>query len=450
MHSTGDSSVPCMIYGTDFDHVQRTMAWKLFYNILVVPAMWCAFQCAGFFNKKIRRGIEGRQDLLNNIKKDVNFLRGHHRLWFHSSSLGEFEQAKPIIASIKQSHPEIGIIATFFSPSGYEHSKSYKLADVISYLPFDSYRQVDSFVDIVQPTAVIMVRYDVWPNLIWALDKRKIPVMIANATMKKNSIRKIFLVRQFHRALYNCFSSILTVSDSDRTSFGDFHLSHPVVETIGDTRFDQVKTRSDEAAKKNILPNRIVKGKKIFIVGQSWEADDNVVLPVLFKIQKRMPELLTILVPHEPTVEHLEQVENRLEGQTSFIRFSEMNQYAGEKVILVDSVGILVPLYKYAHVAYVGGSFRQGVHNVLEPAAFSLPVVFGPKHTNSQEAVTLAGQGGGFVVEDEKELYRILRTLLENESKRLEAGKKARHLVDKNLGATERFLKHLMPLFVPR
>ncbi len=426
------------------------MAWKLFYNILIVPAMWCAFQCAGFFNKKIRRGIRGRQDLLKNITEEINRLGAHHRLWFHSSSLGEFEQAKPIISSIKRLHPDVNIIATFFSPSGYEHSTSYKLADIISYLPFDSYRRVNSFVDIVQPTTVIMVRYDVWPNLIWALHKRHIPVMIANATMKKNSIRKIFLVRQFHRALYNCFSFILTVSDNDKTSFSDFLLSRPTVATIGDTRFDQVKIRSDEAAKKHILPNRIIKGKKIFVVGQSWEADDNVVLPVIFKIQKRTPDLLTILVPHEPTVEHLEQVEYHLEGRTSFIRFSELNQYAGEKVILVDSVGILVPLYKYAHVAYVGGSFRQGVHNVLEPAAFSLPVLYGPKHTNSQEAVALAQQGGGFVIEDEKDLYRILRTLLENESKRIEAGKKARLLVDKNLGATERFLKYLTPLLESR
>ncbi len=423
------------------------MAWKLFYNVLIVPAMWCAFQCAGFFNEKIRRGIRGRENLMKSIQGKVNRLGAHQRLWFHSSSLGEFEQAKPIIAAIKRLHPDVNIIATFFSPSGYEHSASFKLADIISYLPFDSYRHVNNFVDIVQPSAVIMVRYDVWPNLIWALHKRNIPVMIANATMKKNSIRKIMLVRQFHRALYNCFSFILTVSDSDKASFGDFALSHPAVETIGDTRFDQVKIRSDEAAKKQILPNRIAKGKKIFVVGQSWEADDNVILPVLFKLQKRMPDLLTILVPHEPTVEHLEQVEYRLEGQTSFIRFSAMNQYAGEKVILVDSVGILVSLYKYAHVAYVGGSFRQGVHNVLEPAAFSLPVLYGPKHTNSQEAVALAQQGGGFVVEDEKELYRILRTLLENESKRSEAGKKARFLVEKNLGATERFLKYLTPLF---
>jgi 3-deoxy-D-manno-octulosonic-acid transferase len=264
--------------------------------------------------------------------------------------------------------------------------------------------------------------------------------------MKKNSPRKILFVRQFHRSLYDCLSYILTVSDSDRLSFDDFKLSHPVIESIGDTRFDQVNMRRDEAAKKHILPDRIVERKKVFVVGQSWDADDNVVLPVVFKLQEVMPDLLTILVPHEPTIEHLEQVEYRLEGRTSFIRFSEMNQYNNEKVILIDSVGVLVPLYRYAHIAYVGGSFRQGVHNVLEPAAFSLPVLYGPKHTNSQEAIALTHSGGGFVVEDEKDLYRILRTLLDNEAKRIEAGKKARQLVEQNLGATERFLKYLMPL----
>ncbi len=426
------------------------MIWQLIYNSIIVPVMWCTFQCAGLFNEKIRRGIRGRKDLLKTIQEDVDRLGTDQRLWFHSSSLGEFEQAKPIIAAIKRLHPATRIIATFFSPSGYEHSKSYKLADIISYLPFDSYGNVNKFVDIIQPAAVIMVRYDVWPNLIWALHKRKIPIMIANATMKKNSARKIFLLRQFHRALYNCFSSILTVSENDRASFNDFHLSRPLVASVGDTRFDQVKIRRDEAAKKHILAHRIVRGKKVFVVGQSWDADDNVVFPVLFKLQKRMADLLTIIVPHEPTVEHLEQIELHLEGHTSFVRFSEMNQYAGEKVILVDSVGILVPLYKYADVVYVGGSFRQGVHNVLEPAAFAVPVVYGPKHTNSQEAVALAEQGGGFVVEDEKELYRILRTLFENETKRIDAGKKARYLVDKNLGATDRFLEYLAPLFQPR
>jgi 3-deoxy-D-manno-octulosonic-acid transferase len=422
------------------------MIWQFFYNVIIVPLMWSVFHLGGFFNDKIRRGIMGRRHLLQSIEAEVRHLSSNHRIWFHSSSLGEFEQAKPIIAAIKKINPDIIIIATFFSPSGYEHSKSYKPANIISYLPFDSRRQASRFVDIVQPTVVVMVRYDVWPNVLWALKKRNIPTMIANATMKKRSSRKIFLARQFHRSLYDCLSYILTVSNNDRLSFDDFKLSGPIIESIGDTRFDQVKMRRDEAAKKHIFSNRILKGKKIFVVGQSWDADDNVVLPVLFKLQGKMPNLLTILVPHEPTIEHLEQLEYRLEGQTSFIRFSEMNQYKDEKVILIDSVGVLVPLYRYAHIAYVGGSFRQGVHNVLEPAAFAIPVIYGPKHTNSQEAVALAQQGGGFVVDDEKDLYRVLRTLFDNEAKRIEAGKKARQLVEENLGATERFLKYLMPL----
>ena len=421
------------------------MLWKLLYNFLIVPMMWCAFHLGGFFNDKIRRGIRGRKDILKHTKEEVGRLQPGLRIWFHSSSMGEFEQAKPIIAAIKRLDPSINIIATFFSPSGYEHSRTYKPADIISYLPFDSRRQVTAFIDILQPTAVIMVRYDVWPNMIWALKERNIPTMIANATMKANSSRKLFLIRQFHRALYDCLTNILTVSEADRLSFGDFGLTHPVIKAIGDSRFDQVAMRSNDAAKKEMLADRIVKRKKVFVVGQSWEADENVVLPVVLKLQESIPELLTILVPHEPTVEHLEEVEYRLEGQTTHIRFSEINQYAGEKVILIDSVGVLVPLYRYADVAFVGGSFRQGVHNVLEPAAFSLPVVYGPKHTNSQEAVTLAKQGGGFIVENDKELYRILRTLLSNESKRTDAGKRARRLVEESLGASERFLKYLTP-----
>ncbi|HTR82707.1 MAG TPA: glycosyltransferase N-terminal domain-containing protein, partial [Bacteroidota bacterium] len=307
------------------------MAWKFFYNVIVVPSMWCGFHIAGFFNKKIRTGIDGRENLIDSVGAKVGQLRGKYRVWFHSSSLGEFEQAKPIISAIKRSRPDVDIIATFFSPSGYEHSKTYKLADVISYLPFDSRKEVAQFVDIVHPTVVVMVRYDVWPNLIWTLKEKKIPTMIANATMPKRSLRKMFVARQFHRALYNCLSVILSVSEEDTRSFGDFGLSSPLIESIGDSRFDQVRTRRDDALRKQLLSDRITSGKKIFIIGQSWDADDAIVLPALWKLQELMPHLLTILVPHEPTVEHLEQIEYRLEGRSSFIRFSEMNDYKNEK-----------------------------------------------------------------------------------------------------------------------
>jgi 3-deoxy-D-manno-octulosonic-acid transferase len=415
------------------------------YNIFIVPMLWIVFNLAGLVNKKVKIGIEGRKILFHQLTLDVDKLNTSPRIWFHASSLGEFEQAKPIISSLKKKYPAVNIVVTFFSPSGYENSKNYKLASIISYIPFDSYSNVHKFLNIIKPDVAIMVRYDIWPNMIFALSKHGIPTMIANATMQKNSVRKIPAVMQFHRSLYNCFSQILTVSEKDRESFVEFGTTIPAITSIGDTRFDQVMMRSEDARQKNLLSSLMTENKKIFIVGQSWGEDDDVVLPVLFKLQKIEPQLLTIIVPHEPTMEHLEELESKLEGSISSIRFSEMNNYNNEKVILIDSIGILVALYKYASVVYIGGSFKQGVHNVLEPAVFGNPVVYGPRHVNSQEAIELARLGGGFVIENDKELYRTLRTLLSSETERTGAGNISKSFVLDNCGATERFLHYLDP-----
>lgn len=417
----------------------------IFYNTIVVPLLWILFRIGGIVNKKIRIGIEGREHLFEQLSENVVKLQGQSRFWFHASSLGEFEQAKPIIASIKKRYPGIDIIATFFSPSGFINSKNYRLANIVSYIPFDTRTNAKQFLDIIRPTVAIMVRYDIWPNIIYALQKKQIPSFIANATMSEHSLRKLPIALQFHRNLYNSFTQILTVSKSDQTAFQSFGTTIPIIKTIGDTRFDQVIMRSDDARQKYLLAASVIESKKIFIVGQSWPEDDDIILPVILKMQRLEPSLLTIIVPHEPTIEHLEELESKLEGDMSFIRFSEMNNYNNENIILIDSVGVLVALYKYAHVVYVGGSFRQGIHNVLEPAVFGIPVIYGPKHTNSQEAIELVKRGGGFVVENEKDLYRILRTLLDNSTLRSKAGSIAETFVRENCGATERFLQLLEP-----
>lgn len=419
--------------------------FQIGYNFFVIPLLWISFHVGGLINKKIRTGINGRKHLFEQLTNSTIALTISPRLWFHASSLGEFEQAKPIISLLKKKYPSINIIVTFFSPSGFENSKNYKLANIISYIPFDSYTKVDNFLNIIKPDVAIMVRYDIWPNMIFSLKRKSIPTMLANATMQQNSSRKFPLIFQFHKILYNCFTHILTVSKDDERSFRDFETTAPLIASIGDTRFDQVLSRSIDARQKNLLNTSVIDNKKIFIVGQSWGEDDDVIIPVLFKIQKLEPNLLTIIVPHEPTIEHLEELESKLDKNISFIRFSEMNNYNNEKVILIDSVGILVALYKYAHVVYIGGSFRQGIHNVLEPAVFGIPVVFGPKHTNSQEAVELARLGGGFIVENEKELYRTLRTLLDNDHVRTTASTISKEFVSDNCGATERFLHYLEP-----
>ena len=342
--------------------------WSIIYSYLAIPMLWIVFRIMGFFNAKVRRGIAGRKELFDQLARHTDGLRPGKRVWFHSSSMGEFEQAKPIIAALRQRILDIRVIVTFYSPSGYEHSRKYPHADIISYIPFDTRSGARRFLDLVRPDAAIMVRYDIWPNHIWELQKRGIPTMIANATMRRQTERRIPLVRSFHHYVYNAIDDILTVSKNDVEAFGFFHLTHPKIEAIGDTRYDQVSIRSIEARKHAILPGTVVINKKVFVIGSSWPEDEQVILPALFRLQEGIPELLTILVPHEPTEDHVEQLERELNGSITYIRFSDLNEYRGERVIVVDSIGILLKLYAYAHVAYIGGSFRQGIHNVLEAA----------------------------------------------------------------------------------
>ena len=381
--------------------------------------------------------------MMERLAAGVSNLKARNRIWFHTSSLGEFEQAKPIIAALRQRYDDIDIVASFFSPSGFEHSKTYKLASLITYIPFDSGSAARQFLDLLKPTVAVMVRYDIWPNHVWELKRRGIPIYIANATLRNGSVRLWPFIRNFHHYLYDNLLSILTVSEEDAKAFHRFNLSHPRIEPIGDTRYDQVWQRSIEARAKHLIPASVLRRKKVFVVGSSWEEDDEVVIPSFLRIAREDQHTLMILVPHEPTIETLERLEAKSNHGLRFIRFSDLNDYSGENVILVDSIGILTALYQYAHVAYVGGSFRQGVHNVLEPAVYGIPVLIGPKYENSQEALALVQRGGAFVVRDQENCYTTLRRLLDDKIVRDRAGKNSANLVKENIGATERFIAHL-------
>ena len=420
------------------------MFWQFFYNCVVVPLGWLGFRIAGLLNPKVSRGIRGRKGLFGDLEAQVRTLDpASKRIWFHSSSLGEFEQAKPIIAELKRRHPGIKIIVSFFSPSGYEHSKNYKFADVIAYIPFDSHRNASRFLRLIRPTALVMLRYDVWPNHLWAAQRNNVPTFIASATLRSKTARSVPVIHQFFKMLYNSVDYILTVSPEDRRIFESLHLQHPVLEVIGDTRYDQVLQRCAESKSRPLLAPGIISGKRVFVIGSSWSDDEQRLLPACTQLIAHDPDMLVIIVPHEPTVEHLEQLETQLNGTATFIRFSAINDYRGEQFIIVDSVGLLMPLYQYATVAYVGGSFGGGVHNVLEPAVYHVPILFGPHHGNSQEAVRLEQQGAAFSVNDTEEIVLSLRQLFEHETLRTQAGEKAQSLVAASAGATERFLSYL-------
>lgn len=415
--------------------------WLFFYNIFVVPFFYLYLKIGGLVNQKIRKGLSGRKRVFEELILNALSIDKTKRLvWFHSSSLGEFEQAKPIIQSIKTNR-DINILVTFFSPSGYENSRKYPYADLVSYLPFDSQSNAEKFMKIVHPDLAVLMRYDIWPNIIWAIEKYKIPTFLVDATMKPKSLRKLPVIKSFHKFLFKGITRILSVSESDAKGFKEFGCTDLQVKAVGDTRFDRVYERSIKAKEKNLINEEIYRGKKIFVAGSIWEADNENIFPAINKLNKFDKDILFIVVPHEPTLINLERIENEFSGFMNTVRFSHLNNYKDEPIIIVDSIGILLTLYTYADVAYVGGGFKQNVHNVLEAAVYGIPVLFGPKIDNSQEAKELANRGGGIIVNDKKNTYKSLRKLFASEEMRQSKGKIAHQFVRENLGATQKILQ---------
>lgn len=289
--------------------------WSLVYNILFLPALYLLIKFAGLFNNKVRRGIAGRKRLFEELILSTNALNRTGKLvWFHSASLGEFEQAKPIINKLKL-EKKLTILITFFSPSGYDNSRKYPYADLISYLPFDTKNNVDKFVRIVKPDLFVMIRYDIWPNLIWNLKKANIPSCIVDATMKKNSSRALPIIKSFHKTLFGDILKILTISEADAEAFKLFNCDDDIVKVVGDTRFDRVYQKSIIARDKKLIHSSVLAGKKVFVAGSTWEQDEEVILPAFLKLVKYDKDVLMIIAPHEPNLLHLEKIENEFEGK---------------------------------------------------------------------------------------------------------------------------------------
>jgi 3-deoxy-D-manno-octulosonic-acid transferase len=417
--------------------------WIIVYNVIVVPSLYLILNAAGWFNKKVKRGVAGRKRIFEELILNAAALDKSKRLiWFHSSSMGEFEQAKPIIEELKKDKT-INILVTFFSPSGYENSRKYPFADLISYIPFDTYANTKKFITIVRPDLAIIMRYDYWPNMIWAMKNFKVPSFIVDATMKSDSSRKLFFVKNFHKILFRDITKILTVSEADANGFKVFGCTGDQLSVVGDTRFDRVYMKSVTAKEKNLIKYDILKNKKVFVAGSTWEMDEEVIFPAFITIAKYDKDIIFIVAPHEPTLLHLEKIENEFSGKLKTIRFSFLNNYKDERVIIIDSIGILLTLYTYADAAFIGGSFKQGIHNVLEAAVYGIPVMFGPRIEGSQEAKQLLKLGGGILIKNRSEAYRRIRNLFSDKEYRDTKGKICLQYVQENLGATAKILKEI-------
>lgn len=424
--------------------------WYYLYDAVGVPLLYAGFSLGALTNGKIRRGIRGRKDFFQKLEQGILDLpRGGPRFWIHSSSMGEFEQAKPLIERLKERFAAGSVVVSFFSPSAFEHVQEYRGADHLCYLPFDSRRRSEKFISLIRPDVAIVVRHDFWPNHLYQLKKRGIPAVLINCSVHSQISYRLPLSLQVHRFLYSFFDLILTGSQETKDFCEMYRLGKGRVEFVGDTRYDQVVRRAKEA-ERIVAPLRNLKGRrKCFVLGSTWPSDEEILFGALARLFRKGVEVWVVLVPHEPTKERLVQIEERLSalGLRSY-RFSDLD--AGKRgdgeVLIVDRVGILASLYALGELSFVGGGFGSGVHNVLEPAALGKVVLFGPRHKNSYEAGQLKKRGVGFVVNSSEELYGLLLSFLKDSHRLGEKGKMAADLVRENVGATERIVDRLEDL----
>ncbi len=424
------------------------MFWQFIYNTLVVPAMFIGFHGAQCCNPKIREGIKGRKNVFAELRNQLRTARPLEKtVWFHFTSVGEFEQAKPLIEAI---YAETRIVLTFFSPSVAPNVRSYAYVDAAVYFPLDTQRNAERLIRLIEPTLIVFSKFDIWPNLVWTSSKGGIPIIVAAGTLHAESKRLSRFVRPFFRSVHRHIRVHCAISESDAARFQELcSPTHEIVVT-GDTRYEQVYRRATAVdPDTEFFYGQGSLKRPILIAGSTYTEDESVLLAAYQQLRARIPKNFPhlILVPHEPTPERIKEIRGHLERAGLAYRcFSELTpdrDLSAMDVLVVDKVGLLAKLYGVADITFVGGSFRGRVHNVMEPAAMGKPVVFGPTVQNAHEASLLVDRGGAKLVHNAQQLARMIEVWLKDNRARVTAGNIGRQLIAENLGAVRRTLVHL-------
>lgn len=385
---------------------------------------------AALFNKKAALWTGGRGHWKGAL---AHFSRSDKVVWFHCASVGEFEQARPIMESLKKSRPDIGIAVTFFSPSGYEVRKDYKYADVVTYLPTDTPANARRFLDALRPDIALFVKYDFWFNFMNELHRRHIPGAVISAYIPDEHWLLKWPGSVFIRRLGQ-FDRLFLQDRQSEANLARFGLNKTIV--CGDTRIDRVLANRQEpwSAPKT---EAFCRGRKVLVIGSNWPKDDDVLLPV---ISTHLDRWAVIVAPHEMHDAQWLRWSGLFGGQ--IVRWSELEtaNLDGKNVLYVDTIGVLSKLYRFATVAYIGGGFSGGIHNTLEAAVYGVPVIFGPDNRRFLEAQQLKAIGVGFEVNDDTSLARMLDHFDEAEKALQEIPGKAEQFFRSQQGASERIL----------
>jgi 3-deoxy-D-manno-octulosonic-acid transferase len=405
----------------------------LVYN-LSISVLSIIYRLAALFNTKAYAFVSGRTNIFSTLKSAFE-KSTPSPVWIHCASLGEFEQGRPIIEALKKSDPQLKILLTFFSPSGYEVRKNYALADYVFYLPWDTATNAKRFLDITKPRMAIFIKYEFWYHYSKELKNRNIPLVSACSIFRPEQIFFKWY-GQFYRKILKNFTYFFVQNETSIALLRNIEIEN--CSLVGDTRFDRVYdiTRQAEEIEKakNFKAN-----EKTFVIGSLWPEDLEVLAPF---INSHAPAIKFIIAPHEISEKFLSQIEQSLNTKT--IRYSQqIENIDNYSVLLIDNIGMLSRLYRYGEFAYVGGAFGKGLHNILEAACYGVPVFFGNKNYKKfQEANELIMRGGAYAVADYEELKTQFELLIKLPASFLLACEVTRTYVQENLGATSKIVTY--------
>ena len=395
------------------------------------------------FLPKAKLWWEGRINWETRLNEALTAKRAPNQttIWVHSASLGEFEQGRPLMESIKKEHPEVFILLTFFSPSGYEIRKNYPNADLVVYLPADLKGNARKFIQIVRPHLAIFVKYEFWYNYLQELHMQQVPIWLIAAVFR--------LQQPFFRAwgawylkILRGFNHFFVQNQESADLLQRFNLSQFTI--AGDPRVDRVLQIAAEA-KQFPLVEAFKQQSQVFMVGSSWEPDEEI-MGTFWQEEALLNNWKMIIAPHEITESHLVQVEAKFGGQcVRYSKFDPANHFE-YPVLIIDNIGMLSALYRYADLAYIGGGFGTGIHNTLEPMAFGLPVIFGPKHQKFTEAVAVLELGGAKTIQTSADLIEAFRNFTDPTNKAKASAAVSNYMLQ-NRGATGKIMSRLKEQF---
>ena len=390
---------------------------------------------ASLFNKKVKKMWAGERQAVKVLKEKVDPEARY--IWFHAASLGEFEQGRPLIEHLRETHPEYKILLTFFSPSGYEVRKNYEGADIICYLPLDTIRNARRFLRAVKPVMAFFIKYEFWYNYLHILQHRGVPTYSVSSIFRPDQIFFQWYGRQYGRVL-KCFTHFFVQNMESKALLAKLGITD--VDVVGDTRFDRVLQIKEASKQLPIVEQFTAHAQKVFVAGSSWLPDEEIFIKY-FDIHK---DWKLIIAPHVISDEHLSQIFELLKGRR-VVRYTEATEENAKdaEVLIIDCFGLLSSIYHYGTVSYVGGGFGVGIHNVLEAAVWDIPVVFGPNNKHFQEAQGLMLVQGGFEIKDYQS-FRDLIMRFETDAFFLQnAGENAGAFVKSRAGATAKVMENV-------